>query len=385
MRRESSTILLVLNTELGVFGGTETNAVAFAGFLREQGARPVLLQVGRDVLSRQADGMGIESPVLPTDDFRAPRLATWRTALRLYAPDVIVLVKNWYDSRNPYLDLAALMARVRRIVWEHHPAPTVPDDHWGTPGSSRWWRRRVGHALHYRGAHRVVAISEAVRMPLEHELGVHRSRVALVYPGIDFARFIPDANARDHQRRVWGIADDQVVLGAIGRLVPHKRLHVLLHVLAALRPQFGDRLVGLLGGEGPDRSRLLAAAEAMGVADMVRFPGWIESNVDGWRAIDIAMLPSENEGLGIALIEAAASGSVPFAADCEGMREVLHDELSGFRIAGDDLTAFSTQVGAVVAMEQAERQALASHMRRVLARRFDARRQWAAMAAVTLG
>jgi glycosyltransferase involved in cell wall biosynthesis len=112
-----------------------------------------------------------------------------------------------------------------------------------------------------------------------------------------------------------------VVLG-IGRLAPAKDFATLLRAFALLRAKRPARLVLL--GEGPERARLAALAQQLGVADDVRMPGFVR-NPFAWLARAGALASSSvYEGLANVLREALACGCPVVATDCpSGTAEAL--------------------------------------------------------------
>ncbi len=99
----------------------------------------------------------------------------------------------------------------------------------------------------------------------------------------------------------------------VGRLVPHKRLDMLLDAATALLPEFPDLTVTLIG-DGSEKSVLLDKARALGIANRLRIDDSHPSD-DIVRAAylssSIFVLPSEQEGFGIVLVEAMAAAAAP--------------------------------------------------------------------------
>lgn len=130
--------------------------------------------------------------------------------------------------------------------------------------------------------------------------------VRIVPNGIELDRFAFSEENRERVRREQGW-EDRFVLGSVGRLCQQKNQAFLLEVigeLARLRPE----ALLLLVGEGEDRAMLVRRAGELGVSDRVVFYGTSEDMPPVMSAMDAFSLPSRFEGLGIAAIEAQASG-----------------------------------------------------------------------------
>jgi glycosyltransferase involved in cell wall biosynthesis len=123
----------------------------------------------------------------------------------------------------------------------------------------------------------------------------------------------------------------------LGRLEPQKGLFDLLEALSALRPAVPDvRLV--CAGEG-DRLAVARYAEHLGIADAVKFTGWVGPS--GKRALlesaAVFALPSYDETLPMSLLEAMSAGVPVVVSSVGGMPEVVVDGVSGFLAAPGDI------------------------------------------------
>ena len=86
----------------------------------------------------------------------------------------------------------------------------------------------------------------------------------------------------------------------------------------------GARLAIL--GEGPQKDELIAQAQALGLADVVRFSGFQQNPWPYLRYADLLVVPSRREAFGNVLLEALALGTPVIAADCPGaIREIYGD------------------------------------------------------------
>ena len=142
------------------------------------------------------------------------------------------------------------------------------------------------------------------------------------------------------------VASGRPRIACIARLVPGKRHAVLIEALALLRARGLDVECHLLG-DGPGREELQGRATAAGVADLVRFRGYVANPVvlrelaEG--RIDLAVLPSASEGLPIVLMEALAAGVRVVATDVGGVAELVTPAV-GALIRPDDPDALAEAV-----------------------------------------
>jgi glycosyltransferase involved in cell wall biosynthesis len=190
----------------------------------------------------------------------------------------------------------------------------VHTEQWGL--SFPWPAARPGSFLERRVMPRVyrrrpfVAISPSTAADLVR-LGVDSEHVHTVTMGCAPA-----------ERR--GTTSSEPTFLCLGRLVPHKRVHLLLDLWEEVRPHTGGRLV--IAGDGPERSALERAAGR----DVV-FHGFV-SEEHKHALLDQAWLlvhPALHEGWGIVTMEAAAHGVPTIAFDVVGVRDSVRHERSG--------------------------------------------------------
>jgi glycosyltransferase involved in cell wall biosynthesis len=160
---------------------------------------------------------------------------------------------------------------------------------------------------------------------------------SVVYCGLDFTAFRAPVD-RAAIRRELGFAPDELVIGHVGRFELQKNHDLLLRIHAEvlkLRPE--ARL--LMIGEGSLQGAARATAARLGIAGRVRFAG---ARPDVPRlmlgVMDVFLMPSSWEGLGLAAVEAQAAGlpvilsdQVPAEADvdCGLTRFIGVDEPAG--------------------------------------------------------
>ena len=122
----------------------------------------------------------------------------------------------------------------------------------------------------------------------------------------------------------------------LGRLGADKGIYELLDAVAGLRSAVPDvRLV--CAGEG-DRAGVARYAERLGIAEAVKFTGWVGPS--GKRALlehaAVFALPSYEEALPVSLVEAMSAGVPVVASSVGGIPEVLADGASGFLVGAGD-------------------------------------------------
>lgn len=230
------------------------------------------------------------------------------------------------DVHNGVPFLANLWSRRPVVVLVHH----VHREQWPVvfgPRAARvgWWlESRVAPRVN-RGC-RYVAVSEVTRDELV-ELGLTRAQVAVVHNG-SHPPLATEVSRTEHPSLV-----------VLGRLVPHKRVELVLAAAAELRHRVPGLQVDVLG-EGYWHERLTERVAELGLGDVVTLHGRVDeqTKADVLARSWLHVVPSLKEGWGLSVVEAGTHGtpSVAFRS-AGGLAESIVDGVSGMLL--DDLTA----------------------------------------------
>jgi glycosyltransferase involved in cell wall biosynthesis len=184
------------------------------------------------------------------------------------------------------------------------------------------------HVLYNRRVDGVVAISTLIAELLA-KAGVEKKKIRLIHSGIDLQKV-------DHQRRNTKLLRDALVIGTVAVLEERKGHRYLLQAAAALKKD-GVRLKWRIAGDGQLRSDLRKIALELGLDEDVEFLGFVADIFDFLSAVDIFVLPSLYEGLGIAALEAMAAGKPVVASRVGGLVDSVVDSVTGFLVAPGDV------------------------------------------------
>lgn len=172
-----------------------------------------------------------------------------------------------------------------------------------------------------------------------------KGKGALLGNGVDLRRFDPhgvDPEARARLRAELDVGDDDILVGAVGRLVAEKGLPELFeamerlgegHVLAAIGPNDPDKADAL-------PQELIERAGRHGV----RFLGMRSDMPELYSAMDVFVLPSHREGFPRAAMEATAMGLPLVVTDIRGCRQVVDHGVNGFLAPVRDPVALANSI-----------------------------------------
>lgn len=181
-----------------------------------------------------------------------------------------------------------------------------------------------------RWCDRLVALTVADRQ--DHErFGVGETgQWVVIHSGVDFSGLDRSERSRDEVRADLGIEADRPVVGTLGRLTAIKGQADLIDAVSFLQAEPLPHL--LLIGDGEEQGALRARAEQVGLQDRTLLCGWRTDIGDLLRAIDVFVLPSHNEGMGRALVEAMYLGLPVIATDVGGIPELIEDGVQGLLV-----------------------------------------------------
>ena len=256
--------------------------------------------------------------------------------LRVFFHRYQALIGSW---GFPDAVATSLLGRLRGtpVLMKFHG--TDVNDYLNVP-SKRW---QIIKAV--QSSHAVMCASAALGERLV-QAGAAPQRIAVIYNGVDSARFFP---VRNHEnRKPLGLSDDAKLLLFIGNLKPSKGCVDLLDAfvnLAATQPQL--HLVFI--GDGAARDTLLQRATRRGLAARVHLIGKIEhDHLPAWfAACDLFCLPSHNEGVPNVVLEAMACGVPVLATQVGGIPEVVPD-FAGVLVPARDSQALQAALHAAL-------------------------------------
>jgi glycosyltransferase involved in cell wall biosynthesis len=189
----------------------------------------------------------------------------------------------------------------------------------------------------------IVVSGEAQRRMVQVER-VPPERLVLLPNGV---RALPRGDGRA-LRADLGIGTDDPVVGTVCIIRSEKALDVLVRAAALLARGFpGLRL--LIAGTGPDRERVEAVTEQVGLSDRVHFAGARTDVHDVLAAIDVAVICSDYEGSPRSILEFMDAGKPIVATEVGGIPEAIEDGVHGLLVPPRDEEALATALGRVLA------------------------------------
>lgn len=239
--------------------------------------------------------------------------------------------------------------------------------------------------LAYASVDRFVAPSAAVAHSLQ-TAGVAAERVEAIANGVDLERFRPaTADERTRLRGALGLPREATIVLFVGMLAPVKRPELLFEAWSTLGGAamhstlvFCPTRSGYHEIDTAIADTIRSRAAALGLADRVRFVEPTFAIEELYRAADIFVLPSAQEGLPNALLEAMASGLAPVASRLEGITDtVIEHGKSGLLVESGSAASLAEALRALLG-DPARARALGREARAVAVERYGIERTAAA-------
>jgi glycosyltransferase involved in cell wall biosynthesis len=306
----------ILHTESSTgWGGQENRTMNELISMRERGHEmAVLSRPGARILERAKEA-GIQTFAV---DMRGvldfPGILQLRSVMKEFHPDVV----NTHSGRDTQLaGMAAHTLSGRPLI--------VRTRHLALPISSTFsYSVLPDH---------VVTVSKYVESYLI-EAGVPGKQVSTVATGVDFSRY-DRSTVQGNLREELGLAADSLLIGTVAILRAKKGHAEILDAAPEVLKRFPNAHF-VFAGDGPQTENLKARIVADGLTGHVHMLGLRRDVTNVLASLDIFVLPTHQEALGTAFIEAAAMGIPAVASNVDGVPEVVLDGQTGLLVPAQD-------------------------------------------------
>jgi glycosyltransferase involved in cell wall biosynthesis len=306
-----------------LWGGGERQVVGLLNYLSRWGHASHLLCLPDGALAREARAIGTTVyPLKLVNDLDLRPVLRVRRLIRDQRYDVV----HFHTKRAHAL--CAWLGGARR-------------------GSKRVVTRRMDYPmrrgcydryLYNRAVDGVIAISQRIAALLVAG-GVDEAKIRVIYSGVDPEPFenIPPSTGDG----------SAVVIGTVAALEERKGHRFLLEAAVKLKRQ-GHRLRYRIAGDGSEKESLKNLARALGIEEEVEFLGFVSDVPAFLSSIDVFVLPSLFEGLGVAALEAMAAAKPVVATNVGGLGEIVAHEKTGLLAPPADSSSLARAIAEMV-------------------------------------
>ncbi len=301
------------------YGGITTYVYSLAKSLSERGHEIVVASSGGQVENALRKIPGIHHLTIPikTKSELSPKVVVSSLVLKR------LLLKHRVDIIHSHTRVTSVVAGYLKRTTK---IPYVTTCH-------GFYRRNIGRQLLPMWGDLTIAISDAVKKHLMIDFFVPENRIRLVPNSIDVANFRVDPIRLDTERPLRKV-------GIVARLSPVKGHAVLIKAMKKVVEEYPDACL-LIFGEGKIKYSLIAIAEELKIMDRVLFLPSVANTSEVLREIDIFVLPSLDEGLGLSILEAQACGIPVVASRVGGIPSIVKNNQTGLLVPPGDVDALS--------------------------------------------
>lgn len=289
-----------------------------------------------------------------------------------------VYIKEMYRELNPLKDYKAYF-KIREIIRQFKPdivhthaakagaVGRLAALHEGVPVIVHTFHGHVFHSYfsplktrvfleieRYLGrkTHGIVTLSEIQKAELTEQFNVAPAHKFEIVPlGFDLSRFTENKDEkRKAFREKYNVADDEIAISIVGRLVPVKNHPMFLKALKTVSERTKKKIRTFIIGDGEERAAIEQMARDFGLSfnnadlrekNLITFTSWIKDIDVSNAGSDIIALTSFNEGTPVSLIEAQASGKPIVSTRVGGIANIVQEGETALLAESDDNAAFA--------------------------------------------
>jgi len=187
----------------------------------------------------------------------------------------------------------------------------------------------------------VVTVSQYSARKIVELYGADENKIRIIPNGVDTEKFKPALDIVEVRQRIGFTQGKQYVL-FVGRLVPRKGLNYLIEAAEHVLEE-NKKTVFVFVGEGPLKNYLASAVKKDRLLSNFVFLGVVSDSLlqDLYSCVDLFVLPSIQEGQGMALLEAQAAALPVVAFNVSGVREAVRDKETGLLVKEVDSNALA--------------------------------------------
>lgn len=287
--------------------------------------------------------LNLRGELAPLDDLKAA--LKLGSILRQIRPDIV----HAHGSKAGLLvRLACLLFQPHRILFPRLPKPEIVITlhnlvYTGSVTGPKMQILQAAERLMSPLVRQFIAVSRTLREEILAYQGVNPEGVVTIYNGLDLHNFCGTDQQSPDLRSQLGLGRNSVLIGTVARLAPQKGVEYFVR-MASLLASKGRDLAFLVVGDGPLRMELQELAETLPGEPRIHFVGSVSQIQPYLAAMDIFVLASISEGLGISVLEAMAMQKPVVATRVGGIPEIVESHVNGLLVPPCDAESLAAGV-----------------------------------------
>lgn len=184
--------------------------------------------------------------------------------------------------------------------------------------------------------------------------------------GLDTTKYDEVVVNKFVKRKSLGVPSNAFVILSVGELNKNKNHETIIKAIAKLQ---NPNIYYLICGKGPLRNYLKELIAEKGIEDNVKLLGYRNDIAEICKIADVFAFPSKREGLGIAALEAMASGLPLITSNIHGIKDYSIDGITGFNCRPTDIEGFANCIKK--AMEDRKKIEIMGFKNKEFVKRYD--------------
>ena len=176
---------------------------------------------------------------------------------------------------------------------------------------------------------KIIAISKAVKFFLiSSHVGLDPSKIKVIYYGIDNLSLLSNTQKKDispYKKK----NKDEIILGCIARLVPQKSIDNIIRSIHELK---NKNVKLFIVGRGPLKNQLIGLTKELKIENQIFWIEFVDDCKNFYKSIDIFVLTSHYEGLGLVFLEAMLSKKPIICSNSSAMPEIIKNNYNGLLV-----------------------------------------------------
>ena len=319
--------ILYLTNHLNI-GGITSYVLSLATGLKKGGHNINIASSGGQLLSKLKEECIIYLPIpIKTKQEISPKIIISKIKLcgliKKYRIDII-----HSNSRTTQV-LGCLLSRAMRV-------PHISTCH-------GFFKKRLFRKIFPCWGQKVIAISQQVKEHLMRDFRVDEKNIAVINNGIDVSKFkTQNPKSKMEAKKKLGLGEGLVV-GIVARLSDVKGHIYLIQAMGSVLERIPQAQLVIVG-RGKMKEELVRLVKDLGIEESVFFMPEVSDTKDILSVMDLFVLPSLKEGLGLALMEAMASGLAVVGSNIGGIKSLIKDGDNGLLVEPADIKGLSAAI-----------------------------------------
>jgi glycosyltransferase involved in cell wall biosynthesis len=319
--------ILFITNHLNI-GGITSYCLTLAAGLKRRGHGVYLASSGGELLSRfKKEGINYIPIPIKTKQELSPKILI--SMFKLSG----VIKENHIDILHSQSRTTAVLAcALQRTTAARH----VSTCH-------GFFRPRILRRVFGCWGEKVIAISPEVKDHLIRDFAVQEKKIAVIYNGVDVEKFrMQSVESKPEAKKNIGLGPGPVI-GIVARLSDVKGHLYLIQAMKEILVKIPQAQL-LIVGEGKMKEGLVDLSKRLGIERNIFFVSSVKDTQAVLSIMDLFVMPSLQEGLGLGLMEAMAQGLAVVASDVGGIKSLVKDGDNGFLVRPKDSSGLAEKI-----------------------------------------